>query len=199
MGKAVFDEAQLRRAHVIFEVQLGRRTIRDAARELGVSPKHYYDLEAKALTSLMEALRLGRRGRKSRTQTEDPKLRELAEKVAALDRERELMQLKIKDLEEVNAVIRHRIREPEGEKKGRIRAPRAHRLREPVHGRVQRDAAGGGEASSGGGPERLGSVPEGRHLQGELRFMEEGRAAGTGEAGTEGHGSRGRGGLPHGH
>lgn len=198
MGKAVFDEAELRRAHVVFEVQLGRKTIRDAARELGISPKHYYDLEAKALKSLMEALRPGRRGRRSRAQTEDPKLRELAAKVAELDREREILRLKIQDLEEVNAVIRHRIREQEGEKKARrVRPVSGHR--KPVHGGMQGDASGGGEAAPGGGPERLGPMPEGRHFQGELRFMEAGEAPTVGETGTEGHGPRGRGGLPHRH
>lgn len=199
MGKAVFDAAELRKAHVVFEVQLGRKTVRDAARELGVSPKHYYDLEAKALKSLMEALRPGRRGRRRRAQKEDPKLRELAEKVAALDRERDLLRLKVKDLEEVNSVIRHRIREQEGEKKERPRAARAQRVRKPVHGGVQGGAPGRGEPAPGGGPERVGPLPEGRDLPGELRFVEEGRASGSGEAGAQGDGSGGRGGLPGGY
>lgn len=197
MGRGVFDPEELQRAHVFFQVQLGLKTIREASRELGISPKHYYEVEARALKVFLESLRPGKRGRKARRQ--DSALAELAGRMKTIERERELMQLKIKDLEEVNEVIRHRIREQEGEKKARRGAPRAQRLRKPVSGRVQAGAAGVCPDADAGGPQRGGPMPEGGRIQGELRFMEAREAPGTREAGAEGYGPPGRDGLPHGH
>lgn len=49
-------EQAKRRAELIFQVQSGQKTATDAAKELGVSRKTYYEWENKALLSMMDAL-----------------------------------------------------------------------------------------------------------------------------------------------
>lgn len=49
-------EQAKKRAELIFQVQSGQKTATDAAKELGVSRKTYYEWESKALLSMMDAL-----------------------------------------------------------------------------------------------------------------------------------------------
>lgn len=55
MGKQV-DRKQLKRAEVILKVQARQMTATDAAKELGVSRKTYYEWENRALAGLMDAV-----------------------------------------------------------------------------------------------------------------------------------------------
>lgn len=72
-----------RRAELIVQVQSGRMTATEAARQLGVSRKTYYQWERRALSGMVEALRGKTGGRPSK-----PK-----------DPEREKMQKRLSELE----------------------------------------------------------------------------------------------------
>lgn len=55
MSKAT-DQKQLKRAQLILKVQAGEITATEAARQLGVSRKTYYEWEKRGLSGMMEAL-----------------------------------------------------------------------------------------------------------------------------------------------
>jgi transposase len=55
MSKAM-DRKQLKRAELILKVQGGEMTATEAARQLGVSRKTYYEWEKRGLAGMMEAL-----------------------------------------------------------------------------------------------------------------------------------------------
>lgn len=187
--------AELAQAQVVYEVQAGLKTVREAARELGISTKHYYRVEEKVCRAVAQALTPRARGRPPKPEA-DARLAGLETELRKSRRERELLELRVKDLEELDGTLRRGILTNAGEKKARTRAPRAHRLRKPIPDGVQTAPAGlrGGPAQ--GGQERRGDVPEGRYIQGELLPLEEKGGAGAGKDRPEATGSRGAGGMP---
>ena len=78
-----------RRASVIMRVQSGLLTATDAARELGVSRKTYYQWEKRALSALGQALKNREGGRPSRpVDSEKERLKKRVEDLEAQDRVR---------------------------------------------------------------------------------------------------------------
>lgn len=93
-----------RRAELIVQVQSGLLTATEAARQLGVSRKTYYEWEHRALSGMMEALEDREGGRPSRpVDPEKETLKKRVEELQAQERVREQVE---------------RIREVLGEAKG---------------------------------------------------------------------------------
>ena len=86
------------RTAVIMKVQGGLLTATDAAKQLGVSRKTYYELEAKALSGLMQAINPGQTGRPKNAV--DPEKQAMAKEIELLKQQVALnqMKLKIRDL-----------------------------------------------------------------------------------------------------
>jgi len=84
------EELARRRAEIIFQVQSGRLTATEAAAQLGVSRKTYYQWERRALGGMIEALQDKEGGRPSKPH----------------DEQKEGLQKRLEDLEE-----RERIRQ----------------------------------------------------------------------------------------
>lgn len=106
----MIDEKAQRWAEIIMAVRSGKITATEAARELSVSRKTYYEKENRALEALAEALQDQPSGRPAQE----------------TDKEKTVLQKKVKDLEEENLLLRSSLRirdvmqqaETEGEKKG---------------------------------------------------------------------------------
>lgn len=131
-----------RRLEVVMQVQLGLLTVREAAKALGISPKHFYRMEAKVMAAALSAATPAKRGRKAKRP--DPKIAELQERLRIAEREKELLEIRAKDLEEVNAEMKSRVL-------GQGPGEKNRRRRSTVSPGVQADgaAAGGGERTSG--------------------------------------------------
>lgn len=131
-----------RRLEVVMQVQLGLVTVREAAKALGISPKHFYRMEAKVMAAALSAATPGKRGRKAKRV--DPKIAQLEERLRLTEREKELLQIRAKDLEEVNAEMKSRVL-------GQGPGGKNRRRRATVSLGVQADGAtpGGGERKSG--------------------------------------------------
>lgn len=107
-----------RRLQSVMRVQVGLWTVAEACRELGLSRPAYYELEEKVLGAAVGSLAPRKPGPKPKEV--DPKVAEMEEKLRMAEREQELLQLKVKDLEEVNEAIRTRVLgETNGGGKGR--------------------------------------------------------------------------------
>lgn len=78
------EDLARRRAHIIVQVQAGRLTATEAAQQLGVSRKTYYQWERRALSGMMEALQDKESGRPSKPQ----------------DPQKEVLEKRLEDLEE---------------------------------------------------------------------------------------------------
>lgn len=130
------------RVALIMKVQSGRMTATDAACELGISCRQYYRLQETMLIAAVKAVAPGKRG--PRIVREDPRIIALKEEVARLARERELLEIKVKDLEEVNQEMKARSLGVGEEKK---RAPRSRRP--PVSDGLPSDGSGNGNGVSG--------------------------------------------------
>ena len=106
----MIDEKARRWAEKIMAVRSGKITATEAARELSVSRKTYYEKENRALEALAEALQDQPSGRPTQE----------------ADKEKTELQKKVKNLEEENLLLRSSLRirdvmreaEPEWEKKG---------------------------------------------------------------------------------
>lgn len=84
---------QQKRAEVIIKVCAEKMSATEAAKELGVSRKTYYQWQNKALTGMMEALEDGRGGRPS--QQEDPQVKQLRRDKEQLEIQNELLQMRL--------------------------------------------------------------------------------------------------------
>jgi len=106
----MIDEKAQRWAEIIMAVRIGKISATEAARELSVSRKTYYEKENRALTALAQALQDQPSGRPAQE----------------TDKEKTVLQKKVKDLEEENLLLRSSLRirdvmrqaETEGEKEG---------------------------------------------------------------------------------
>lgn len=102
---------QQKRAEVIIKVCAEKMTATEAAKELGVSRKTYYQWQTRALAGMMEALADGRGGRPS--QQEDPKVKQLRKDKQKLEIEKELMAMRLEiqkimaeDMPKANPLLR---------------------------------------------------------------------------------------------
>ena len=79
------SELGKKRAMMILQVRSGKLTAEEAASQLGVSRKTYYEWESKALKGMMEALNNGPTGRPA--QVVDTEKEALMQRVASLEKD----------------------------------------------------------------------------------------------------------------
>ena len=149
-GKAELTNApEWKRIQMVMAVAHGLVTVTEACRSLGISRNHYYRLEERFLASAIEWMKPRKPGPK--VVPVDPRLAELDEKLRQSQRERELLELKVKELESVNEAVRTQVLgEGRGKKQGRKRKPLAPGPAVPgkipaADAGVREDAAGGGK------------------------------------------------------
>jgi hypothetical protein len=159
-----------KRFETIMKVQLGQLSVSQAAKELGITRQHYYRLEEQVLAAGLDATKRKKPGRQK--PKVDPKVKELTDQVEKLQRERDILDMRVKDLEEIQQEMIARdigVKPNRGKKSKR---PRRRRARPPLPGSVPPDEPlPGGQAPSGGqddGPDPQEPGPE----PGDLLSME---------------------------
>jgi hypothetical protein len=125
------------RLDAVMKVQLGQTTVDQIARELGLSRMQYYRVEMAMLRAALEAVTPKKRGRKPKVV--DPKIGELLRKLQSVERDKELLAIRAKELERVNSEMRRRAIGADGGKKRRRR--RASKARMAVSVGVPADDA----------------------------------------------------------
>jgi len=94
------------RVEAVMKVQMGQADVVSAAQALGLSRMQYYRIEEAMLRAALEAVTPKKRGRKPRIS--DPKMAALEERLREIEREKELLSLRAKELERVNDEMRRR-------------------------------------------------------------------------------------------
>lgn len=126
------------RVQLVMKVQNGLLSAAEAARELGLTVRHYYRLEEEMLRAALGAVTPEKPG--PRTPQTDPVLAELEEKLRAKDRESELLKIKVEHLEQIQKeMVARSIGVERGKKVGG--RSRQGKPRPKVQGRVQADGA----------------------------------------------------------
>lgn len=144
-----------KRMELVMKVYMGQMNATEAARELGISRAHYYKLEEEMLRAALGAVTPQKTGPK--TPQSDPEKEAMTEKLKETEREKELLQIKVKHLEELQRdMITRGIGVLREKKRHRASAARRHGAK--VHGPVQ----------AGGAVEGGGAAPAGRDDQGTL-------------------------------
>src|SRR5262245_58455442 len=103
------------RVEVVMKVQRGEISAAEAARILQLSRMHYYRLERELVSAALGAVTPMKRG--PQRPEVDPKVRDLEEQVKVLERDRELLKLRLGRLQEIQKVIVDRGLAVEREKK----------------------------------------------------------------------------------
>src|SRR5262245_38303321 len=88
-----------KRVQIVMKVQIGQMSVTEAARELGVSRAYYYQLEEEMLRAALGAVTPEKPGPKS--PRIDPNIAMIQNKLKDVERERELLEIKVKHLEEI--------------------------------------------------------------------------------------------------
>ena len=106
------------RVQLVMKVQNGLLSAAEAARELGLTVRHYYRLEEEMLRAALGAVTPEKPG--PRTPKVDPVQAEMEEKLRASDRERELLKIKVQHLEQIQKeMVARSIGVERGKKVGR--------------------------------------------------------------------------------
>lgn len=170
------------RLQIVMKVQLGQMTAREAAQELGLSRRQYYRLEVDMLRAALGAVTPGKPGPKPRIV--DAQQEKLEEQVRALQREREVLEIKVRHMEEIQKEMLAGIVGADGGKKD-ARRGRARKPRPSVPGRLQatrlavRPGAAGTQTAGPGSGRADGPRPIDP-----LRVEEEGGSRKTGPEGA---------------
>lgn len=152
------DDPYWTRVQKILSVLEGRLSAAEAAEALALTPKHFYRLEEKVLAAALAAATPAKPGPKP--QEKDPHLQELEDQLARMRRERELLDLKLAELEERNRNLKAQKAALEGGKKKRRSVRRF--TRESLRSRVQAAGADGGGTGANGGTHGGGDVQDAR-------------------------------------
>jgi hypothetical protein len=184
-----------KRVQLVMKVQMGLLSAAEAARELGLTVRHYYRLEEEMLRAALGAVTPMKPGPKKKET--DPVLMEAMEKLRLSERERELLRIKITHLEEIQREMVARGIGVEREKKvggGRGKG----KPRKPIPGQVPAAGAlaGGGTpaqrgndrvARAGDGAQPGHSLPVERNRRGQTEAGPEGSGPGraSGDAGRD--------------
>jgi transposase len=104
------DRKNLRRAEVILKVQCGLITATEAAKQLGISRKTYYEWEKKAMGALLGALEDGPSGRPRKEQA--PELTQAREDNTRLQIENEILQQRLAIQREIHESPKPAARKP---------------------------------------------------------------------------------------
>jgi len=174
-----------KRMEIVMKVYIGQMNVTDAAKELGVTRAYYYQLEEEMLRAALGAVTPKKPGPKK--PIIDAEKEKVEQKLRDTEREKELLQIKLKHLEEIQKEMVSRGIGVLREKKQPVgRVPQRHRKK--VHGAVQADGsmeAGRGLAPGrddqkhlpGFGAQPGGSVPVEREGPGEGRTPQAGSGA----------------------
>ena len=160
------------RVQLVMKVQNGLLSAAEAARELGLTVRHYYRLEEEMLRAALGAVTPEKPGPKK--PEVDPVQAGLEEKLRASDRERELLKIKVQHLEEIQKQMLARSIGVEREKKvGRGRGKRKTRVE--IQRRVQAAGPLAGRGTVGKGSGGQGSHPGDGSRKVDPLPLEEGR------------------------
>jgi hypothetical protein len=163
------------RVQAVLRVQAGEIDVTEACRQMGISRPHYYEMEARVVGAALSAASPRKPG--PREKERDLEMEALAEKLRQAQRERELLELKVKHLEEVNEAIHKKVL-GEAEKKTARRRRTSAVPGTSLPGRLQEDGLGPGPVTAGGENTRAGRLPGTGHPQDDvLRMAEEGAGA----------------------
>jgi hypothetical protein len=174
-----------KRLEIVMKVCMGQLSVTQAAKELGVTRAYYYQLEEEMLRASLGAVTPKKPGPKK--PLIDTEKAAIEEKLKAVERENELLSIKLKHLEEIQKeMISRGIGVLREKKQSRGGTPRRHGKK--VHGAVQADGsmeAGRGLAPGrddqkhlpGFGAQPGGSVPVEREGPGEGRTPQAGSGA----------------------
>lgn len=145
-----------KRVQIVMKVQMGQMTVTEAARELGVSRAYYYQLEEEMLRAALGAVTPQKPGPKP--PAIDPKVAAVETQLKDAERERELLQIKVKHLEEIQRdMITRGLGVLREKKRPDPAAPRRHRKK--VHRLVQADGPVEGRGTGDAGRRDQGPVP----------------------------------------
>ncbi len=140
-----------KRMEIVMKVYIGQMNVSQAAKELGVTRTYYYQLEEEMLRAALGAVTPKKPGPKK--PVIDPVKATMERKLKETEREKELLQIKLKHLEEIQKEMISRGLGILREKKRSIGGvPRRHGKK--VHGSVQ--TTGSLEAGRGAPPRRDG-------------------------------------------
>jgi hypothetical protein len=167
---------------IVMKVYMGQLSVTQAAKELGVTRAYYYQLEEEMLRAALGAVTPEKPGPKK--PAVDSAKAVLEDKLKAAEREKELLKIRLKHLEELQKEMVSRGIGVLREKKQSVaRTPRRHGKK--IHGAVSADGAveAGGRTSPGrDGEKRLpgsGAQP-GDSIPMEGRSQTKGRSPETG-------------------
>jgi transposase-like protein len=138
-----------KRMEIVMKVFMGQINVTDAARELGITRAYYYELEEEMLRAALGAVTPGKRGPK--TSQPDPAKANQDEDMKALKREKEILEIKVKHLEDIQREMIARGVGVLREKKSGHRPPASRRHGPKVQQRVQKagDLEGNGAGLAG--------------------------------------------------
>jgi hypothetical protein len=171
----------MKRVDVVMQVQRGQMSADEAAEALGIARGHYYRLEEKILRAALEAATPKKRGRKAIAA--DPKVVSLEGRLKEAQRERELLQIRVRHLEEIQKDMVTRGIGVLREKK-RHAPHTAGRRGKALHGPLPEDRPLQSRGAPGAGRDDPGALPrDGAQLREPLPLETAGR--GQGETGTE--------------
>jgi transposase-like protein len=127
-----------KRMEIVMKVYIGQMNVTDAAKELGVTRAYYYQLEEEMLRAALGAVTPQKPGPKKAIV--DPVKETMELKLKETEREKELLQIKLKHLEEIQKEMISRGIGVLREKKQSVgRVPQRHRKK--VHGAIQADGS----------------------------------------------------------
>jgi transposase-like protein len=134
---------------IVMKVYMGQLSVTQAAKELGVTRAYYYQLEEEMLRASLSAVTPQKPGPKK--PLIDAEKAAIEEKLKAVERENELLSIKLRHLEEIQKEMISRGIGVLREKK-QSRAGSSRRHGKKVHGTIQTDGAL--EAGRGSAPGR---------------------------------------------
>jgi transposase-like protein len=112
------DVKMLARQRAILEVLAGRLNVTQAALELGISRKTFYEWQERALSAMREALRDRPGGRPP--QPVDPEKEHLQATVETLEKERRVLEGRLRIQEAIRETLNELRPEPPPKKKGAL-------------------------------------------------------------------------------
>lgn len=173
------------RIEAVMSVVRGEKSVAKAAQDLGVSREYYYQLEAEMLKAALVAVTPSKRGPK--VPATDSALQKLESRLQEVSRERELLQIKVKHLEQLQREMVTRGIGVLREKKRRRRTAQGGRHGAPVHGGIQATGAVEAGRTAEGRRNDPGTLP-GNGTRASHSISVEGQGSGRPEARPEGPG-----------
>lgn len=123
-----------KRIEIIMKVQLGQISATAAAKDLGITRRHYYRIEKEFLKQGLNAVSPQKRGRK--VKQADPKIIQLEDDLQKGSRERELLEIKLKDAQYLNGKLQEALCNKE-ERRGKKSVSRDGKIRQQIFTAIQ--------------------------------------------------------------